>query len=156
MAGREAIKKWTPLLIGAVLLLVSFPLIAEKAYKMTATPRELRAIKSRLPELPEVRVRSRQHPGRFPPVWLHRVNSVQRAVLMSRKFKGLEVDVVYDSAADYFDVGHPPVPSEGISLDQVFSAVPLLQRHFFWIDFKNLTESNEKAACQRLLAIGRK
>jgi hypothetical protein len=156
MTGRGATKKWIPLLVGAVLLVVSFPWIAEKAYKIMATPRELRAIKRRLPELPQVHVQSRQHPGRFPPVWLHRVNSVQRAVLMSRKFRGLEVDVVYDSAADYFDVGHPPVPSEGISLDQIFSAVPLLERHFFWIDFKNLTESNEKAACQRLLAIGRK
>ena len=57
-------------------------------------------------------------------VWLHRVNSVERAVRMAKQYRGMEIDVMYDSAADAFDVGHPPAPSIGLSLDRLLAAVP--------------------------------
>jgi hypothetical protein len=113
-------------------------------------------VEQRLPDLPKVRSGTRQRQAGFPVVWLHRVDSVERAVLMAKDYKGMEIDVVYDSAADYFDVGHPPVPSQGISLDRIFSSVPRVREHYFWIDFKNRTDANKEAACARLLSTGRK
>jgi hypothetical protein len=143
-------------LLAAVLLLIIFAFVGSKAYKLGVTYRDFKAVEQRLPDLPQVRSGTRQRYAGFPVVWLHRVDGVERAVLMAQEYQGMEIDVVYDAAADYFDVGHPPVPSQGISLDAVLSSVPGVRAHYFWIDFKNLTDANKKAACARLLSIGRK
>jgi hypothetical protein len=127
-----------------------------KAYQLLDIYRQYKAVEHLLPELPVVRSGTRERSGRFPVIWLQRVDGIERAVLMAPHYQGMEIDVVYNAAADLFDVGHPPVPSQGISLDQVFASIPEVQGHFFWIDFKNLTEDNKGAACRRLLAIARK
>jgi hypothetical protein len=123
------------------------------AYKLVLEYRDFHAFGARLPNLPELRSIT---PARrdFPTqVWVHRVNSIERAVLMAKTYRGMEIDVVYDSTGDFFDVNHPPARSRGISLDAVLSSVPDVAAHYFWIDFKNLTDFNEQPACRRLTAI---
>lgn len=122
-----------------------------------APRRELEAMARRLPDLPQVRQATlRRDPKFATKVWLHRVDSIERALLVARKYRGMEIDVVYDSAGNYFDVGHPPVPSAGISLDSLLAALPDPNAHYFWLDFKNLSESNAEAACRLLESIARR
>lgn len=128
-----------------------------QASRVIATWRELHSVAGRLPSLPPLLGLTRARNPGFPvKVWLHRVDSIERAVRMARAYAGMEIDVVFDSAAGYFDVGHPPLPSAGISLDSLLGAVPGVGNHYFWIDFKNLTAGNAPAACRVLLGIARK
>ena len=131
--------------------------LAWQAFGVLVAYRESRAVARQLPDLPPVHgVPSRRDAGFPVKVWLHRVNSVERAVRMAKQFRGMEIDVMYDSAANSFDVGHPPAPSIGLSLDRLLGAVPDVAGHYFWIDFRNLTNTNAPAACTRLVAIARK
>ena len=131
--------------------------LAWQAFGVLVAYREFRAVARHLPDLPPVHgVPSRRDAGFPVKVWLHRVNSVERAVRMAKQFRGMEIDVMYDSAADAFDVGHPPTPSIGLSLDRLLGTVPDVAGHYFWIDFRNLTNANAPAACTRLVAIARK
>jgi hypothetical protein len=144
--------------LAAYLLLLAIAVVAAReGYLLSGVYRHFTDVGKRLPHLPVVRSATRQPTDRFPSkVWVHRVNSVERAVLIAKEYKGIEIDVVYDSSANYFDVGHPPVPSQGISLERMLSSVPDIASHYFWLDFKNLTDANKKAACALLLSIGRK
>jgi heptose-I-phosphate ethanolaminephosphotransferase len=144
-------------LAAGALLLGCVALLGWQAYVPLAGQRELGAVGQRLPDLPQVHAATLRREAGFPvKVWLHRVDSIERAAKMAREYRGMEIDVVFDSSANYFDVGHPPTPSAGISLDRLLAAVPDVSQHYFWIDFKNLTESNSAAACALLLAIARK
>ena len=128
-----------------------------QAWRLATTWLELRAESRRLPDLPPLRgLTKRRDPGFPVKVWLHRVDSIERAVRMAHAYAGMEIDVVFDSAAGYFDVGHPPLPPAGISLDSLLAAVPAVGSHYFWIDFKNLTVGNAAAACAVLVGIARK
>lgn len=127
------------------------------AYVLLVGHSEYGAIDRRLPDLPQVHSVTRRRSPAFPvKVWVHRVDSIERAVRMAKKYAGMEIDVVYDSSANYFDVGHPPTPSAGISLDRLLAAVPDITKHYFWIDFKNLSDRNAQAAGVLLLSIARK
>jgi len=143
-------------LLTVVFVLVLGAVLAVKAYSLVDVYREYKAVEQLLPELPVFRLGTQQRPSNFPAIWLQRVDGIERAVLMAPHYKGMEIDVVYNAAADLFDVGHPPVPSQGISLDRLFASIPQVEDHFFWIDFKNLTEDNKQAACQRLVTTARK
>jgi heptose-I-phosphate ethanolaminephosphotransferase len=124
---------------------------------MLAEYRDLATIEATLPDLPRVGLGPAGQGVEFPvKFWLHRVDSVERAELMAGEYRGLELDVVYDSAGGYFDVGHPPVPSVGLSLEQLIGSIPDPTNHYFWIDFKNLTEANEVPSCALLESIARK
>lgn len=119
--------------------------------------RELHAVGQHLPDLPAVRGVPPRRGAGFPvKVWLHRVNSIERARQMAGQYRGMEIDVMYDSAADSFDVGHPPEPSIGLSLGRLLESVPDAASHYFWIDFRNLSDANAEAACARLTAIATK
>ena len=144
-------------MLARVLLLGGVAWLAWQAFDVLAVYREFRALARQLPDLPQVHGVPRRRDTAFPvKVWLHRVNSVERAARMAKQYRGMEIDVMYDSAADSFDVGHPPAPSIGLSLDRLFAAVPDVASHYFWIDFRNLTDANAPAACARLVAIARK
>ena len=144
-------------MLARLLLLGVVAWLAWQAWGPLVAYREFRALEHQLPDLPQVHGVPHRHDAGFPiKVWLHRVNSVQRAVRMAKQYRGMEIDVMYDSAADSFDVGHPPAPSIGLSLDRLFAAVPDVGSHYFWIDFRNLTDANAPAACARLVAIARK
>jgi hypothetical protein len=140
-----------------VLLVALIGFLGWNAYQLAVVYREFTGLSRRLPDLPPVHAATHRREPPIPvKVWLHRVNSVERAARMAKKYRGLEIDVMYDSAAANFDVGHPPVPSAGLSLDRLFAAVPDVTNHYFWLDFKNLIDGNAQAACGTLLAIARK
>ncbi|HXU89032.1 MAG TPA: hypothetical protein VFQ62_09285 [Methylomirabilota bacterium] len=144
------------MLVAAIALAAAGAFLGPKVYRLGRTFHEVNVVADRLPDLPAVRAGALQRRREFPVVWAHRVDSLERAVAAAPQFEGMEIDVVYDAVADYFDVGHPPVPSQGLSLEHLLAAVPTLSAHYFWLDFKNLTEANEHAACARLVAIDRK
>lgn len=81
-------------------------------------------------------------------IWVHRVNSIERLKLVEDKFEGMELDIVFENG--HFDVGHPPVKSIGLSLDDFFENVRNIKAHYFWLDLKNLNESNKKEVIERL------
>jgi hypothetical protein len=142
--------------LGALALVV-LAIAGWQVAGVVAAWRELRAIAGRLPDLPPLAGLTRGRDPGFPvKVWLHRVDSIERAVRMARAYAGMEMDVVFDSAAGYFDVGHPPLPPSGISLDSLLGAIPAVDQHYFWIDFKNLTETNAAAACENLQGVARR
>src|SRR6476661_5110891 len=127
-------------LLTVVFVLCVCVVLAVKAYQLLDVYQQYKAVDQLLPELPVVRSGTRERSAGFPVIWLQQVDGIERAVLMAPHYKGMEIDVVYNAAADLFDVGHPPVPSQGISLDRLFASIPQVEDHFFWIDFKNLTE----------------
>ena len=153
-AGPHPSRGW---LVARVLLLGVAVFLGWGAYDLSVAYREYRAVEQRLPALPQVHAATHRRQVAFPEkVWVHRVNSVERAVLMAKEYRGMEVDATYDSTASAFDVGHPPVPSAGISLNRLLAAVPDIRHHYFWIDLKNLTDANAPAACRVLLATARR
>ena len=140
-----------------IVLFVLIGFLGWQAYVFIVGRREFGTVEDRLPDLPPVPSLTYRREPAFPvKVWLHRVDSIERAVRMAKEYAGMEIDVVYDSAANNFDVGHPPTPSAGISLDHLLAAVPNVSKHYFWIDFKNLTDGNARAAGALLLSIARK
>jgi len=157
MASGAGHKTSSRRLVAGIFLLGVAVLLGWNAHDLSVAYGEFRSVERLLPDLPQVHSVTPRRGADFPEkVWAHRVNSVKRAVLMAKRYKGMEIDVVYDSSANYFDVGHPPVPSAGLSLDRLFAAVPDITGHYFWIDVKNLTDANARAACGLLLSIARK
>ena len=143
--------------LAAIVLLAVAVYGGWRVHAMLYEYRSLAGLEARLPDLPPVDVVPGGPRIDFPvKVWLHRVDSQERARLMAGKYRGLEVDIVYDTARHYFDVGHPPVPSVGLSLEQWIGSIPDPGSHYFWLDFKNLTEADEAASCDLLASIARK
>ena len=89
-------------------------------------------------------------------VWLHRVDSVERVKFAEGRYQGIEIDVVFDSNARTFDVGHPPVPSIGLSLETLIASLEGPGQHFYWIDIKNLTPENKRQAAFELSRIAQR
>ncbi len=81
-------------------------------------------------------------------IWVHRVNSIERLKEVQDKFKGIELDIVFENGE--FDVRHPPATSIQLSLDKYFSKVKNVQQHYFWLDLKNLNEQNLNKVINRL------
>jgi hypothetical protein len=142
--------------VAVALLLSAAVGLAWGAHGIAAPRREMAALARQLPDLPALHSATRHRDLRFPVTrWAHRVNSVQRARMLGPEYRGLEIDLVYDMAADRFDVGHPPVPSAGISLEQVLAVLPEAGDRYYWLDFKNLTPANAEPGCWRSLGPGR-
>lgn len=156
IASSAAITGTKGRIVAGVLLFAATAALAWGAHGISAPRREMAELARRLPDLPALHSATRHRDLQFPVTrWAHRVNSVRRARILGPEYGGLEIDLVYDSAAGRFDVGHPPVPSAGISLEQVLAALPEAADRYFWLDFKNLTPANAEPACARLLAITR-
>lgn len=83
-------------------------------------------------------------------IWIHRVNSVDKLKEVVDKFKGVELDVVFKEGENKFDVNHPPAQSIDLSLFEYLSSIKLSANNRFWLDFKNLSESNMNSSCLKL------
>lgn len=83
-------------------------------------------------------------------IWAHRVNSIEKLKEVNSKFGGIELDVVFHSSTNVFDINHPPSKSINLSLKKYLSSEKLNERNIFWLDFKNLTEDNKIDACLKL------
>lgn len=83
-------------------------------------------------------------------VWVHRVNSIERAQIVTQRFDGIEIDLVYDPKTSTFDVRHPPVPSHRLTLEALIESLEHPAKHYYWLDIKRLTPEHSAAAAARL------
>ncbi|MEZ4874531.1 MAG: hypothetical protein R2793_03535 [Flavobacteriaceae bacterium] len=88
--------------------------------------------------------------GFYEKVWAHRVDSIDKLESALSHFKGVEVDLVFQEASQTLDVGHPPVPSIGLTFENYLKAIPNGEEVFIWMDIKNLTVENAPAILKRI------
>lgn len=88
-------------------------------------------------------------------IWLHRVNSIERANIMTEKYKGIEMDITWVSDSAQFYVYHDDDtrPEIYLPLHQMFDSIKNIQNHYIWLDFKNLNEENTTLALDYLLKL---
>jgi len=73
----------------------------------------------------------------------HKVNNLELLEKSNRQFTGVELDVVFYSSSNNFDVNHPPETSTGLTLNKYFESQKEFPDFKYWLDFKNLDETNE-------------
>jgi hypothetical protein len=109
----------------------------------------LDSIKMLLPlSLPEIAINARTYPSSVKfdtKIWLHRVNSVQRVKIIQEKYKGIEIDVLFDPVKKCFDVHHSSAASIGLCLEELLQNIKDPSEHYFWLDVKNLDSTNQKS-----------
>lgn len=80
-------------------------------------------------------------------VWKHGVYSKHDAEKYENAFDGLEVDVIYSPEKDNIYVGRVVADtSKNLTLDEWLSVLREPDEMHYWIDFKNLSESNVEQA----------
>lgn len=77
-------------------------------------------------------------------LWLHRVNCLQRVEIIENKYRGLEIDVYFDSDKNCFDIFHSPGASTDLCLEELLASLNNPKIHYYWLDFKNLDSTNQK------------
>lgn len=82
-------------------------------------------------------------------VWAHRVNTLDKLDYTQKFYDGIELDLVFDSITQTFDVNHPPDPSIKLNLDTYFSNIKNKEIKL-WLDFKNLSIDNAEKAVEIL------
>ena len=84
-------------------------------------------------------------------VWLHRCDSVEKFRELSSRYSGVEIDVVFHQDAQKFESSHDPVSLENYPLEKILSAYKEAGlQQFIWLDFKNLSESNQVKSLKEL------
>jgi hypothetical protein len=73
----------------------------------------------------------------------HKVNNLELLEKANHLFSGVELDVVFYSSSNSFDVNHPPETSSGLTLNEYFQSQKAFPDFKYWLDFKNLDETNE-------------
>ena len=83
-------------------------------------------------------------------VWLHRANDTAKAMYYQDQFAGLEVDVFFVDSLNTFVVKHDADETPNVGLEDWFAALEKRSKLGFWIDFKNLDETNKEASAKEL------
>ncbi|MEX2349852.1 MAG: DUF2181 domain-containing protein [Flavobacteriaceae bacterium] len=83
-------------------------------------------------------------------VWAHRVNSIEKLKHTQEKYEGIELDLVFDTITNTFDVNHPPAISINLTLDEFLEELNKDEIKGVWLDFKNLNENNSIESFRRL------
>jgi len=90
--------------------------------------------------------KERGEPSLRQKIWVHRVNSLEKLEQVAGQFAGIEVDVVFDSNKNRFDVNHPPAKSIGLTLRSFLEKVVSVIRESgsldLWLDVKNANHEN--------------
>ena len=86
-------------------------------------------------------------------VWLHRVNTIDKAQHFQYLYTGFELDVNFDTVSGTFLVEHDITDSSTLTLATWFSSIYWPSRLSYWLDFKNLSPENKSAALSELLRI---
>lgn len=81
-------------------------------------------------------------------IWLHRCNSMEKLLEKHGKYPNIEVDLVFRKNR-IFDVTHDMDTSFNLSLNAYFSYMEYNEGKM-WLDIKNLTSKNAKAALAKL------
>ncbi|MCP3933294.1 MAG: hypothetical protein GY705_29840 [Bacteroidetes bacterium] len=85
-------------------------------------------------------------------VWVHRVNSIEKAQEAASLFSGIELDVVFDSAKNVFDINHPPTISINLSFEKLVSTLEDTNLSY-WLDIKTLKYGHAERAITRLVHV---
>lgn len=84
-------------------------------------------------------------------IWLHRTNTIEKLHEFKGEYKNFECDVLFVPALDDFRVGHDTPSSESLALYLDFLGKN--SERELWLDFKNLTEENNRQAESVLTAM---
>ncbi|WP_456441323.1 hypothetical protein [Psychroserpens sp.] len=79
-----------------------------------------------------------QFVGHYDKIWAHRVNSTEKLESALKHFNGVELDLVYDTITNSFDVNHPPAKSIGLNFQTYLSKIEIANKPYLWLDIKNL------------------
>lgn len=76
-------------------------------------------------------------------IWAHRVNSLVDLEERLSEFKGIEVDIFYNTETHSFDVKHSEhLPS--LDLEYFLDSVRRVKQVCYWFDYKNLNEETDQ------------
>ncbi len=89
--------------------------------------------------------------GHYDKIWAHRNNSIAKANIASKYFKGIELDLVYDKENNFLDVNHPPTKSIHLSFSDYIAS--LNKQPYLWLDIKNLKQYNNDLILSKLVSI---
>ena len=91
--------------------------------------------------------------GHYDKIWAHRVNSVEKLKSAVHYFKGVELDLEYDSRKNLLDVNHPPSESIGLNFEDYISNLKVDETPYMWLDIKNLNLNNCELIFKKLVTI---
>jgi len=83
----------------------------------------------------------------------HKTNNIAQLKKAKQVFSGVELDVVFFSSKNDFDVNHPPDKSIGLWLTKYFRSQEKPADFNYWLDFKNLDGNNEVQSANKLDSI---
>lgn len=76
--------------------------------------------------------------------WLHRVNSIEKQKEFSKKYAGLEFDIIFHSEIMGFENSHDHESFERYNFEKQLEVYQNLEnKNGMWLDFKNLGENNK-------------
>ena len=82
-------------------------------------------------------------------IWLHRCNSIQKATEARYKYPGIELDVHFNEWDNEFFVKHDFETPDTLLFSKYLVNIPEYSNYQYWLDFKNLSTSNQYAALLR-------
>lgn len=91
--------------------------------------------------------------GYYDKIWAHRVNSKEKLNSALNFYSGVELDLVYNSEKNIFDVNHPPVKSINLTFEEYLSEINKDKNPGIWLDIKNLNKDNSRLIFNRLIKI---
>jgi hypothetical protein len=86
-------------------------------------------------------------------VWLHHVNTTDKAQHFQNTYSGFELDVHYDTTVKTFIVKHDFNDTTTLTFSTWLNSITDPGRLGYWLDFKNLSLGNNNAALSELLRI---
>lgn len=92
-----------------------------------------------------------EHIGYTNKIYAHRVNSKEKLEASLLYFKGVELDLVYDSKKNVLDVNHPPAKSIQLYFEDYLTVLKD-KKPRLWLDIKNLNTENSLLVLKKLKA----
>lgn len=86
-------------------------------------------------------------------VWLHRVNTIDKAIFYRNAYTGYELDVHFDTTSGTYFVKHDFTDTTHLPFSTWLSAIDKPEDLGYWLDFKNLSEDFMMDALTELLNI---
>ena len=75
-------------------------------------------------------------------IWLHRCNSIDKAIYARQHYSGMEFDIFYIDSLETFSVKHDTETPDTLLIFEFLSSIPLPGKYSFWLDYKNLDQDN--------------
>ncbi|GAA4234081.1 hypothetical protein GCM10022291_12680 [Postechiella marina] len=92
--------------------------------------------------------------GHYNKVWAHRANSIEKLNSALNYYGGVELDLVYNTENNFFDVNHPPSKSHDLKFETYIQGLKKPERlKGIWLDIKNLNKENASAILYKIIKI---